>query len=160
MCRRRWWLTGPHLFVTFPDGHVWKSTALKDASICFTKIRVMAGHWCKSSVRKCLTLDKHSVSSLTTHTHTHAPSDFSSETEDKCNFSRPLLHFSILFTTLSSLKEKFICHLKSHRHQEVIQWLVRDETARTGHLPNIFVICSPACTAADIYFYLVVNSSG
>ena len=96
----------------------------------------MARRWWKASVRKSVTLDKHFISSLTeTHTrhtrltHTHTVSDSSSEMEDKCSFSTPLLRFSILFTTLSSLKEKFIWRHKSHLHQEVVRWLVSDRTA-------------------------------
>lgn len=89
----------------------------------------MASHWWKASVRESVTPDKHLTSSLT---ETHATSDFSKETEDECGFSTPLLQFSILFTTLSSLKEKFIWRHKSHLHQEVMQWLVSDRTAKAG----------------------------
>lgn len=91
----------------------------------------MASHWWKASMHKSVTPDKHFISSLT---ETHSPSDFDNETEDKCSFSTPLLLFSILFTTLSSLKEKFIWRHKSHLHQEVMRWLVSDRTAKAGRL--------------------------
>lgn len=91
----------------------------------------MASHWWKAFMRKSVTLDKHFISSLT---ETHSPCDFSNETEDKCSFSTPLLQFSILFTTLSSLKEKFIWRHKSHLDQEVMQWLVSDRTVKAGRL--------------------------
>lgn len=89
----------------------------------------MASHWWKASVHKSVTLDKHFISSLT---ETDSPTDFSSETEDKCSFSTPLLRFSILFTTLLSLKEKFIWRHKSHLHQEVMQWLVSDRPFKSS----------------------------
>lgn len=91
----------------------------------------MASHWWKASVLKSVTFDKHFISSLT---GTHSMPDFSNETEDKCIFSTPLLLFSILFTTLSSLKEKFIWRHKSHLHQEVMQRLVSERAAKTGCL--------------------------
>lgn len=94
----------------------------------------MASHWWKASVCESVTVDKRFISSLT---ETHSPSDFSNETEDKCTFSTPLLQFSILFTTLSSLKEKFIWRHKSHLHQEAVQWLVSDRTAKAGRLSSI-----------------------
>ena len=100
-------------------------------SICLSEVKVMASHWREASMRKSVTLDKHFISS---HTETPSASDFCNGTEDKCSFSTPLLLFSIPFTTLSSLKEKFIWRHKSHLHQEVMQWLVSDRTAKTGRL--------------------------
>lgn len=99
-----------------------------------TEAKVIASHLWEASGCKSVTLDMHFISSLTSM---HSPSDFGSETEDKCTFSGPLVPFSILFTTLSSLKEKFICRHKSHLHQEVMQWLVSDGTAKAGRM------CSP-----------------
>lgn len=94
----------------------------------------MASCWWKAFMRKSVTLDKRFISSLT---DTHSPCDFSNETEDKCSFSTPLLQFSILFTTLSSLKEKFIWRHKSHLDQEVMQWLVSGRTVKAGRLRSM-----------------------
>lgn len=82
----------PHSFVAFrclcgAEGRpVGGSIGLKER-------RVMASRWWKASVRKSVAVDKHFILS---RTRTHSSS---SETEDECSFSTPLLRLHIPFTT-------------------------------------------------------------
>lgn len=130
------WLlyTSPRLFVAFHDCSV--LAALTDASLneVFDGGKNNGQSFVESiRVQVCFPL---TCASSLHFTQTHSTSLFSAlEMEDKCTFfSGPLASFSILFTTLLSLKEKFIWRHKFHLYQEVMQWLVSDRTAKAGRL--------------------------
>lgn len=97
-----------------------------------TMVRVIASQRQETRQPKCVALDKRCF--YFTHACAQSLADSSNEAEDKWRFSTPLRRFSILSTTSSLLKEKFIWRHKSDLHREAMLRLLCEGTAKDGRL--------------------------